>query len=173
MDEIPIELKAGDCFCTRNPMMLGRVINAVQKFHSKDNQSMYSHAGIMIGQQTSFEALWTNRKQDFFKAYQGRQVLIGRHVKMAPELFFKGWRGIKKYEGKPYAGHRLFLFFIPFMAKYLSLGLVVCSELVMKFLYKAGLAQAYRGWNPDDIADMIHNWKDWEIIFEGKLPEIK
>lgn len=168
-----IKLKAGDCFCTRNPMILGRAINAVQKFHAKDNQSKYSHAGIMVGKRTSFEALWTNKKQDFFKAYQGRQVLIGRHVKMTPTLFFKGWDGIKKHEGKPYAGHRLFLFFIPFMAKYLSLGLVVCSELTMKFLCKAGLVNAYRGYNPDDIADMIHKWKDWEIIFEGRLPEAR
>lgn len=165
------ELKAGDCFCTRNPMMLGRAINFVQKLHSKDNRSKYSHAGIMINPETSFEALWTNRKQDFFKAYAGTEVLIGRHKKMNLYRFGLGWQGIQKHEGKVYAGHRLFLFFIPFMAKYLSLGLGVCSELTMKFLYKAGLAEAWRGWNPDDVADMIHKWKDWEIIFEGKLPK--
>jgi len=43
----------------------------------------------------------------------------------------------------------------------------------MKFLCKAGLAVAWRGWNPDDVADMIHNWRDWEIIFEGELPVAK
>ena len=149
--------------------MLGRVINAVQKFHSKDNQSQYSHSGIMVGKRTSFEALWTNKKQAFFKVYQGQQVLIGRYVGMTPELFFQGWSGIKKHEGKPYAGHRLFLFFIPFMAKYLNLGSAVCSELTMKFLDKADIVKSWKGWNPDDVADMIHRWKDWEIIFEGKL----
>ncbi|MCK5615099.1 hypothetical protein KAR91_75245 [Candidatus Pacearchaeota archaeon] len=166
-----LKLKAGDCFCTRNPMMLGRAINFVQKLHSKDNQSKYSHAGIMLSPEISFEALWTNRKQDFYKAYAGTEVLVGRHKKMDSYLSHKGWHGIKKHEGKLYAGHRLFLFFIPFMAKYLSLGLAVCSELTMKFLCKAGLTGTWKGWNPDDVSDMIHKWREWEVIFEGKLPK--
>lgn len=165
------KLKAGDCFCTRNPMMLGRAINVVQKFHAKDNKSQYSHAGIMIDPEVSFEALYTNRRQDFFNAYAGRQVLIGRHKYMTANIFQKGWRGVKHHEGQLYAGHRLFLFFIPLMSKYLSLGLAVCSEMTMKFLCKAGLTDAWKGWNPDDVADMIHRWRDWEIIFEGKLPK--
>ena len=165
-------LKPGDCFCSQNPMMLGRAINGVQKFWSKDNKSEYSHAGIMMDSETTFEALWTNKKQKFFASYAGKKVLIGRHKNMTEEAFQKGWDGVKKHEGKMYAGHRLFFFFVPFLAKYVSLGLAVCSELTMKFLCKAGLAVAWRGWNPDDVADMIHNWRDWEIIFEGELPKV-
>ena len=164
-------VEKGDCFCSRNPMMLGRAINFVQKIHAKDNQSEYSHSGIIVegGESPiSFEALWTNKRQNFYKAYKGKKVLIGRHKDMTSEIFDAGWSGVKKHEGKWYAGYRLPLFFVPFLAKQ-SFGLGVCSELTMKFLFKAGLVPAWKGWNPDDVADMIHNYKDWEVIFEGVL----
>jgi len=35
------------------------------------------------------------------------------------------------------------------------------------YLFKAGLATNWKGWNPDDVADMIHNYRDYEIIYEG------
>jgi len=169
-----MKLNRGDIFCSRNPMMLGRAINFVQKIHAKDNQSEYSHSGIIVKggplkQTVSFEALWTNKQQDFYKSYKGKKVLIGRHKDMNLKLFNRGWNGIRHHEGKWYAGYRLPLFFIPFLAKYLSLGLGVCSELTIKFLFKAGLAANWKGWNPDDVADMIHNYRDYEIIYEGVL----
>ena len=167
-----MKLNRGDIFCSRNPMALGRAINFIQKIHAKDNQSEYSHSGVIIraGEQPiSFEALWRNRRNDFLKAYKGKKVLIGRHKGMTLKTFDAGWNGVKKHEGKLYAGHRLPLFFIPFLAKYLNLGLGVCSELTMKFLFKAKLAPAWSGWTPDDIADMIRDYRDYEIIFEGIL----
>jgi len=169
-----MKLKRGDIFCARNPMFLGRAINFVQKIHAKDNQSEYSHSGIIViggdmKEAGTFEALWTNKQQEFYKSYKGKKVLIGRHKDMNLKLFNRGWNGIRKHEGKWYAGYRLPLFFIPFLAKYLSLGLGVCSELTMKFLFKAGLASNWKGWNPDDVADMIHNYRDYEIIYEGVL----
>ncbi|MBW2600151.1 MAG: hypothetical protein JRC60_08815, partial [Deltaproteobacteria bacterium] len=94
-----LKLQRGMIFCSRNPMALGRAINFIQKIHAKDNQSEYSHAGIIIraGEQPiSFEALWTNKRQDFYKAYKGKKVLIGRHKDMTLKLFDKGWNGIKK-----------------------------------------------------------------------------
>jgi len=171
-----MRLERGDIFCTRNPMMLGRAINFVQKVWSKDNKSEYSHSGIIIEggdlkQCYSFEALWTNKIHGFYKAYKGRKVLIGRHKGMNYQTFDAGWEGVKKHKDKWYAGYRLPLFFIPFLAKYINFGLGVCSELTMKFLYKAGLADTWKGWNPDDVADMVHKWKNYDIIYEGVLHE--
>jgi len=160
----------GDIFVSRNPMFLGRAINTVQKFHSKDKESTYSHSGIIIDERgTTFEALWTNRKQNLFEAYKGKRVLIGRHKDMCPAIAAVGWACVKKYEGKAYAGWRLPLFFIPFAAKFVNTGNGVCSELTMKYLKHCRLAPAYQGWNPDDIADMIRRWKEYEIIYEGIL----
>lgn len=166
-------LKPGDIFLTANPMWMGRIINFVQKFTSKDSQSVYSHAGIILNSQgRTFEALWTNKNQDLFKAYCGKKILIGRHAGMTHNKFVKGWQGIKHHKGKFYAGHRLLFFlFCPPLAKYFSLGLGVCSELTMKFLYRAGLAEAWKGWNPDDIDDMIHHYREYEIIYEGTCPK--
>jgi len=164
-----MKLKRGDIFCSRNPMMLGRAINFVQKIKAKDNQSEYSHAGIILDSKgRTFEALWKNGSQDLFKAYKGQKVLIGRHKDMTVKAFNKGWKGVKKHKGKWYAGHRLLLHLIPLASK-LSFGMAVCSEMAMKFLCKAGLADTWAGWNPDDVADMIHNYRDYEVIFEGVL----
>ena len=170
-----MKLKRGDIFCSRNPMCLGRAINFIQKVRAKDNQSEYSHSGVIVVggdviEAISFEALWTNKKRGFYPAYKGMKVLVGRHKDMNLKSFNAGWNGIKKHEGKWYAGHRLLLFsFVPFLLKYLTSIWGVCSELTMKFLFKAGLASAWKGWNPDDVADMIHNYKDYEVVFEGLL----
>jgi len=174
MTKILIEtlLKSGDIFCTKNPMWLGKAIIFVEKLHAADNQAEYSHSGIILNEAgCTFEALWTNKKQNIFDAYKGVKVLIGRHKNMTPEAYDKGWDKVKNHEGQWYAGHRLFFFFIPFVAKYINLGLGVCSELTAKFLAGSGVMENFywKGKNPDHIADMIHKWKDWEIIFEGIL----
>lgn len=167
-----IKLHPGDIFCSANPMWLGKAIMFVTKIHASDNKAEYSHSGIILDDQgTTFEALWTNRKQNLFEAYKGKKVLIGRHKDMTPERALAGWARVKHHEGQAYAGHRLFLFFIPFLAKYLNLGLGVCSELTAKFIVGSGIYPEFywKGKNPDHIADMIVKWKDWEIVFEGEL----
>ncbi|MBN1828724.1 MAG: hypothetical protein JW884_06240 [Deltaproteobacteria bacterium] len=185
MSDDRLLLFPGDGFCTRNPMLLGRIINWVQRFQSKDNQSEYGHAGIIIGcadpsrdvwrdgipidQAVSFEALWTNRRQNFHEAYKGRKVLVGRHELMTEERFLKGWEGIRHHEGTWYAGHRMIFFLVPPFGKYLSAGLAVCSEMFMKFFFKAGIYGFWKNWNPDDVADMIHRWRDWEIVHEKTM----
>jgi len=169
---IILTLKPGDIFLSRNPMMLGRLINWVQAFTSKDNQSEYSHAGVIIDYKaTTFEALWTNNCQNLFEAYGGKKVLIARHKAMTPDRAMVGWNGVKHHKGKIYAGHRLLFFLIcPPLAKYFCLGMAVCSEMVMKFLCKAGLSKAWKGHNPDDVHDMVAHWKEYDVIFEGILP---
>ena len=166
-------LNKGDILLTANPMWIGRLINWVQTFNSKDNQSRYSHAGVILNEQgRTFEALWTNKQQDLFDAYQGKQILIARNNLMTHNKFETGWNGIKRHEGKIYAGHRLLLFLIcPPLTKYFCLGFGVCSELTMKFLCRAGLAKTWKGWNPDDIDDMVREHREYTIIFEGICPQ--
>jgi hypothetical protein len=165
-----IDLEPGDIFCSKNPMGLGKLIIWWTKVWAKDNQAEYSHSGIILDKWgTTFEALTTNSKQDFFEAYKGDQVLIGRHVRMTPVLEKAGWEAVKHHEGGLYAGHRLLFFLFPPLAKYVCLGLGVCSELTMKFLCGTGLASSWKGWNPDDVADMIKKWDDYEVVFEGVL----
>jgi hypothetical protein len=166
-----MKLERGDIFCSRNPMMLGKAINLVQKWISVDGKSKYSHSGLITDPAgITFEALWTNKKQNLYSAYKGQQVLIGRHNHMTGELFWKAWRAIKHHEGKWYAGHRLFFFLLcPPLAKFINLGPGVCSELTAKHWYRAGLIDFWSGVYPDFLADMIHNWKDIQVIYEGRL----
>ena len=166
-----IKLQPGDIVCTTNPMWLGRAINFMQRMRAKDNESTYSHALIILDEDgTYFEANWTNKRGNFFDDYAKKQVLIGRHDKMDSARFEQGWDAIKDQEGKVYAGHRLLFFAIfPPLAKWLSVGIGVCSELCMKFLWGAGLASSWKGWNPDDVADMIHRYRSWYVVFEGRV----
>lgn len=166
-------LAAGDIFCTQNPMMLGRAINRVQKFISMDGRSEYSHSGLILNSAgTTFEALWKNGRQNLFAAYQDKKIIVGRHKKMSPLLFNLGWNKLKHHEGKWYAGHRLVLFLLcPPLAKYLAIGPGVCSELTAKHWYKAGLIDFWSGVYPDFLADMIHTWRDIDLIYEGICPE--
>ena len=166
-----MRLEPGDIFCTRNPMFLGKAINLVQKFISVDGQSKYSHSGLIYDRSgITFEALWTNKKQNIHHAYKGKQVLIGRHDHMTGEKFWQGWRAIKHHEGKWYASHRLLFFLLcPPLTKFFNLGPGVCSELTAKHWYRAGLTDFWSGVYPDFLADMIHNWRDIKVIYEGIL----
>ena len=166
-----IKLKKGDFFLSRNPMMLGRVINLNQKFWSKDNKSKYSHAGIILDEYgTTLESLWTVKSQNLFEGYKDTEILIARHDQMNVETFKKGYDGIKHHIGQWYPGYRLPLMIFPPLAKYIHFGRVVCSELDYKFGTKAGLFNhKWYGKTPDDVHDMIKYERDWNIIFEGKV----
>ena len=184
---IDLNLQLGDFFATRNPQMLGRGINAVQTWWSKDGKSEYSHAGIIIDKYgTTFEALWTLKRQDLFKAYAGEKVCIARWIGMTEEIARDALEVlIGEHEGKLYPAWRLILQMIPPVAKYTSWGgrFVVCSELVAKFLYLIYREGGYKdkhgykwprhshycGSNPDMLADEWHRWMDYIVVFEGIL----
>jgi len=186
-----IELKPGDLFVTKNPQMLGRGINAVQTWWSKDGKSEYSHAGIILNKRgTTFEALWTIKEQNLFDAYAGEKVCIARWAYMTPKIAKIALSKLmKQHKGHIYPGWRLLLQVIPPVAKYTSWGgkFAVCSELVAKFLYlvhlQTGLTDSYNyrwprhshfcGCNPDMLADEWHRWKNYEIIFEDILSDSK
>jgi len=184
-------LEPGMIACTENPMMLGKVICWFEKLRSPDNMAEYSHSLIIIGHGgITFEALWTNKKQNLFKAYAGRKVLIGRHEHMTPKRAAAGWEGVKKYEGQVYAFWRLLLHALPFCSKIGTGWFAVCSEIAAKYISKSGIMIAgrvvsdpkvqefiktgesfyWKGRTPDDIADMIHDHKGWSVVFEGTLP---
>ena len=174
-----IQLKPGDFFTTRNPMALGVAINGFQKVWSRDNKSEYSHAGIITNATgDTFEALYTIKSQNLFSAYAGAQVLIARYTAFPRTLDFKITVALykirKRHAGQVYPYWRLPFQIIPPLAKYLSWGgkFVVCSELVAEYLHMIGARHGqYTGTNPDTLADEWHHWKNYEIVFEGTLPE--
>lgn len=164
-----IDLKKGDIFLTRNPMMLGKIINAVQKFNSPDNESIYSHAGIIIDESgKTLEALWTVKSQNIYKDYKGIEVLILRYSGMTDEAFSNGMKKIKRHVGDFYPVIRLFTMIIPQIAKHLYLGNGVCSELTGEFLNGVGLKDVYwKGWTPDNLHDYTRIHRDFSVVHKG------
>jgi hypothetical protein len=167
----PYDLQPGDVFCTASPMLLGRAICAVEAFWSPDGKAKYSHAGVITrggDHPVSYEALWTNCRQDFNSAYKGRQVIIGRHQEMNTTHFVMGWDGVRHLEGKWYAGHRLLLHIFPPLARQFATGgFAVCSELAAKFLFSAGLLHVWQGVTPDYLSEVIIMHRGWHTIYEG------
>lgn len=192
-----VELKAGDLFCTANPMALGRAINFMQAAAAYDGQSIYSHSGIITDADgTTFEALWKLERNNLFDSYSGKQVVIARFVG-SPRDGIRGMDGIVfkaafsrlylEHEKQWYPGWRLFFHVIPSLAKLLSFKghYVVCSELTAKFLYYAHeylLPQHdcknlycwprhkwFTGTCPDMLADEWHRWIGYKIIYEKVL----
>lgn len=167
------KFKPGDIFLTRNPMWLGHAINTVQWFWSKDGQSHYSHAGIIINSAGStYEALWRVKKSHIL-TYAGKQdpvpVLIARHETMSPENFIQAFNKIRQqHDNDFYPFYRLVFHIFPPLAK-LSIGRVVCSELVAKFLTYADIMDWFNGCNPDDLHDIIRIDQKFHIIYEGRL----
>ena len=165
-----LALRPGDIFLSKNPMALGKAINAVQRFWAKDSHSIYSHAGIIIDEAgTTYESLWRVKSQNLFEAYKDDQVLIARHENMLPGAFHYAFEHIRQeHDNDFYPFYRLTFHLFPPIAK-LCTNSVVCSELVAKFLHYLDMFPYYNGANPDNLHDHIKWAKGWQIIYEGKV----
>jgi len=168
-----IDFNVGQIFASRNPMMMGRAINGVQKFWSQDNSSEYSHAGIIISSSgDTFESLWTVKKSHISK-YVGQKILVGSLVGPSEDNLKSSISTIiTDHEGKIYPVWRLVLHLFPPLAKYISTGLYpVCSELTFKHIKLSGIGKIgkWQGKTPDNVADFIKNDRSCCPIFEGIL----
>lgn len=176
-------LRPGDEFATKNPMALGCLINLAQKVKSVDNESVYTHAGLIIDPQgTTLESLWTVKTQNLWTAYAGEKVLIVRNLNMNPGAYVAGMNKIKKHIGQWYPAHRLILH-LAGLGKFIHWNRVVCSELVAKFetgcseSFNCGETGFLRNWygvNPDNLVDRWKISRYYKYIYEGVIiPEEK
>lgn len=164
----------GDVFCTANPWIVGRMINAAEKVWSKDNRAEYGHAGIIIDTAgTTLEALVTVR-HGALSDYKDKPIMIARPTtQMDGPSINNIPLAISRVEGNHlgqwYPAWRLILHLFPPLAKYVaSKKFLVCSELVAKYLFYLGARHSqYMGTNPDTLADEWKRWRNFEIIFEG------
>lgn len=171
-------LQAGDVFCVEGSMsVVSSFIRLAEQFWSTDNKADYGHAGIILNDQgKTFEVLWTAKKSDLSK-YLGQKIIIARPtVLYGTEIAISSRvvemtlaNIIQATQGLPYPVHRLFLHLVPPLAKYVSLGkLKVCSELVAEYLKQVGARPFIAsGINPDTLADMFIEWKNFDVLYEG------
>lgn len=172
-------LLPGDEFATKNPMALGTAINFVQRAKSIDNESEYTHTGIITAADgTTLEALWTIRPQNIWEAYRGKKTFIARNINMNPAVFRAGYERVRKHIGQWYPFPRLLLHLLH-VAKWVHWDRVVCSELTAKFeagcaeyldgimTEKTGFMRNWYGINPDDLSDRWCISRYYNIVFEG------
>jgi hypothetical protein len=168
-----ILLKPGDVFASRNPQGLGSAILLAEKMRSLDGEAKYGHTGIILDDQgTTFEALWTIKRQNIFEAYKGQQLLIARWQGMTPTAFECGFLSVKDQEGRMYPFYRLFLHMLG-LGKIHVDGQEVCSEITCHFLIGAGAkvlsGKEWAGVTPDNLVDEWWISKYFDVIWEGVL----
>lgn len=165
-------VQAGDVFGTENPMALGRAINAVQRFWSHDHESTYSHTGTILDSKgTTFEALWTCKRQNLFEAYAGKQVIIARFVGNPKcEMGFALDTVVKNFDGCRYPIWRVPMHLFPPLARINLFHKPVCSEMTAFYEWILGARhEHWSGANPDVLTDEWRNWDAWAVVGEGKL----
>lgn len=167
----------GDEFASRNPMALGSVINLAQRIKAVDDESEYTHTGIITDPHgATLESLWTVTRQSIWEAYAGEKVLIVRNINMTPDVYVAGFNKIRKHVGQWYPVHRLLLHALG-LAKWIHWDRIVCSELTAKFEVgcgeyigpdrAAGFMHTYHGVNPDNLVDRWKISRYFNIVFEG------
>ncbi len=163
-------LKPGDYFCVRTDSWIAGAILAVQRIKALDREARYNHAGIVVSADgTTFESLRRIGHYDINR-YAGCDILVARHRDMTPNVFLKGYREVKKWDGTVYPAWRLVLHALG-LAKFLhAIDIPVCSELVVEHCRHAGLCDypGY-GWNPDHLADKFRNYRCYDTVYEGAL----
>ncbi len=169
----PLNLRPGDLFGTRNPMALGRAINALQYVWSTDGEATYSHSGIIETESGfTYEALW-HIQSGHLADYAGKQIIIARFDELSPESFRTAMDRLKaRHNDQWYPGWRLLFHLFGPLSKWLSWKgkWVVCSELAAELEYLLGVRHSqFVGTTPDRLADEWRNWHGWSIVGEGTL----
>ena len=170
------DLQPGDVFATLNPRLVGRMIRAVTQWWSKDGQSEFGHAGIIVNANgTTIEALWHTQYNHLDK-YIGKNIIIARPThtlagkEISPDMHEAALAQIvKDHLQQHYPWWRIPFHLIPPLARLWASGNhLVCSELVAKYLCLIGArGNVYVGINPDDLADNWTYWRNFEVLYKG------
>lgn len=170
------DVEAGDIFLSYSNAFVSKGIKYIQEWQAKDDEASYSHAGIILDSAgNTFESLSTVTSNCLFKKYAKSKVAIYRPTrwndKVRERKIQEGISRVLKHDGDQYPYRRLFFHAIG-LAKHIHwMNQLVCSELVAKYLYYAGMRHRhYFGTNPDDLHDELKDSKYFELTYEGKLP---
>ncbi len=175
-----LTLQVGDVFAVNSGSPISQLINKVSGFNSADGVSTFNHAGIITDDGVipatdilqTFEAL---RKLDLYdlQKYRGREIIIARPNAELSVRRHAILRLIQKHRGQSYPWWRIPLHLYPPLARKLSYKgkYLVCSELVAKYELYLGIRNLdFTGTTPDKLAEEWEHWRDFEVIYQGKLP---
>lgn len=147
-------------------------INSVQKLWSSDSKSDTPHTGFITDLNGgTFESLERISRGNLFRDYKGAHIRVYRNEYMSSVRYVIGWAGVKHHENQIYPGWRFLWHLFPPLARWIHvIDIPVCSELVSKFLYYAGLRhKGYMGTNVDTLSDELEHYRVWTKIFDGVI----
>jgi hypothetical protein len=166
-----LDLKPGDVFLVQSPGWVSRWIMAIQRFWSADNAAKYTHSGIITTSNgNTIEMVGKGVVNALLSDHGGKPILIARHDTMDLPTFAAAIPNTHRRLGESYPVYRMLFHLFPPLAK-CGVSRVVCSELVAEFLYFSGIIDYWPGVNPDELEEMFRNWKGFEIVYEGNLPD--
>lgn len=164
-----MKLEHGDVFAVKTNSFWSKAINAVCRWNSSDGKSKYNHAGLLVSVSgITFESLKVI-SYHHLNDYIGCELVIARS-NADPKAKYNALISVtKQHSGKRYPWWRIPLHIYPPLARKLSFARIpTCSELVAENLYltESRHGQFY-GATPDMLSDEWHQWRNFEIIFEG------
>lgn len=175
-----LDLRLGDVFAVNSGSPIAKAINKVSGFNSADGVSTFNHAGIITDNGIlpgsdliqTFEAL---RKLELYslQRYSGREIIIARPSATDSVKRISLLRIVQRHKGQGYPWWRIPLHLYPPLARKVSYKgkYLVCSELVAKYELYLGIRNLdFTGATPDKLAEEWEHWRDFEIIYKGKLP---
>ena len=166
-------MRVGDVFATASPKGPSKAIRAIEKFWSKDGEAEYSHTGIVADSYgETFEALWTGYGDgNLFDDYYRTKIIIVRYMGFAGMLPFSALQQLRnKYKGRKYPYWRLLMHVFPPLAKISLAKMPVCSELTALNAHMIGArGPTWAGVTPDMLVDEWRKWRDFLVVFEGRL----
>lgn len=160
--------KRGDIFLSSIPSVLAHPIKTAQKAWTNSNVYM-THGGVLVNYNTTFEALWTYKHQDFFQAYGGTTVFIARPKYADSKTVDRGINYIESLKkGKVYPVLKLVSHVLPPLTK-LFPKQMVCTELAACYGVQIEALPFYNGMSPDKLHNILCNHWAWDIIYWGEL----
>jgi hypothetical protein len=167
------EVRAGDFVVVGKPFgggdFLGSAISAVEETDAVGD-SKFVHSFVVASAAGTIIDTLMRVQYGKLSDYANCPMLIGRYRRADKENIARALSSIKSDLGKLYPAWRLVLDFFHLGRMVHSDG-IVCSERTAKHLwYLTGIAsfRNWFGWTPSDIADVIENWRQFDIVFERK-----
>jgi hypothetical protein len=162
-------LKAGDIVVTHSPCVLSSLISWAEK-RDPVSDSRYSHSFIVISDAGAILDTLIRVSYGRIDNYRGSQVLIGRWVGQLQHSRETAIWEITKDLGQRYPIWRLVADFL-YVGRLCHFREKICSERVTRFLSlltgRPIFADCW-GWTPAELAVVIEEWRNFQIIYEGE-----
>ena len=166
-----IQIQPGDAFASRSDKWYSKCIRFFSAIWSRDGVADYSHTGLLLAGDMTFEALYSGITICGAEKYRGEQVIIVRFDSVSGpkrEAILK--EVVARFAGRKYPFWRLAMHMLGPVAKICWLKIPVCSELIAFYEYRLGIRHSkWAGTSPDTLVDEWRQWRGVTVLGEGRV----